>query len=256
MPKTLCADRAAKMLGVAAALLVMSTPSVVHAYDFAAGKTTLTSAQAYAQCRAAGDNPAFCGAVALIVDPPAAGLTSFDISIRYDPTLYAFDPTLSGPLGVVSMGGDAPPTSPGIGTVPLQLLPATGYGAGAPLPGSTLTYTNSGGVLTVDYQLASPVTATGDINIFRLNFSLIHPVPIDLAASTVSYAAAGPGRDFSTLSASCTTSDGLDQCGSTNPASGVTFNLVVVPEPAAWTLLIMGLGWVGAAARRRRNAAA
>jgi hypothetical protein len=64
-----------------------------------------------------------------------------------------------------SVGGDTPPVDPRVGTEPLALLPASGYTPGAPLPGSTRTYTDVAGLLTVNYNLASPVTLDTEVNI-------------------------------------------------------------------------------------------
>ena len=234
----------------AASLLVMSANA--HAADYDGGKTSLTSAQAYAQCiKEPDDGYFFCALVAAFVDPPVSGLTGFDLSMRYNTSLYTFDQALSGPLGVLSQGGDNPAVNAGVGTQSLQLLPSTGYSAGSPLPGSTLTYTDVGGVLTVDYQLASPVVYSGDANVFRLSFDLIVPLSVEVGLSTVSYSANGPCTDFTTLIFTCTTSDGRDQCGSDQPAEGVSFNFTV-PEPPTWASLILGADFIGWAARRRK----
>lgn len=241
----------ASPVGAASCLLISAN---ARAADYDGGKTSLTSSQAYAQCiKEPDDGYFFCALVAAFVDPPSSpsGLTGFDLSLRYNTSLYTFDQALSGPLGVLSQGGDAPPVDAGVGTQPLQVLPSTGYSAGSPVPGSTLTYTNVGGVLTVDYQLASPVMYTGDANIFRLSFDLINPLSVEVGLSTVTYSANTPGTDFTTLSFTCTTSDMLDQCGSAQPAEGVSFNFTV-PEPPTWAALILGAGLVGLMARRRK----
>ena len=246
--------RVLTLLVGSASLLVMSANA--RAADYDGGKTSLTSSQAYAQCiKEPDDGYFFCALVAAFVDPPMPGLTGFQLSMQYNTSLYTFDQALSGPLGVLSVGGDAPPVDAGVGTQPLQVLPSTGYSAGSPLPGSTLTYTNVGGVLTVDYQLGSSVDYSGDANIFRLSFDLIHPLSVEVGLSTVTYSANTPGADFTTLSFTCTTSDMLDQCGSAQPTQGVSFNFTV-PEPPTWATLILGAGLLGLVARRRKALAA
>ena len=57
---------------MAAAVVIAFATTPTRAADWAAGNTTLTSAQGYAQCRAMGDNPFFCSLVALFIDPPSA----------------------------------------------------------------------------------------------------------------------------------------------------------------------------------------
>jgi hypothetical protein len=213
------------------------------------GLNAYASWYAYEACGALGFGEDACLSFSIIVDPPAPGLTGLTMSLQTNPALYTFDPGRSGPLGAFSIGGDAPPANPGVGTQALQLLPSTGFSPGAPLPGSTLTYTDVGGLLTISYQLANPITVSGDVNYFRIDFDLVHPVIIDLAASTVTYAATGPGADVTQVSFSCTTTNLMDQCGSAQPSTGITFNLSVVPEPAPWAMLLVGVGVLGVAMR-------
>jgi hypothetical protein len=188
-----------------------------------------------------------------IIDPPSSSdLTSLTISMKYNPSLYTFDSSLSGPLGAFSVGGDSPPVSPGVGTQPLQQLPSTGYSIGTPLPGSSLTYTVGGGVVTVNYDFATtPVSTSTDVNAFYLDFDLVTPMRIDGATSTVTYLAAGPGQ-FTQLAGSCTTVAGAANCGSASPTVGTNFTFSI-PEPAAWAMMLLGLGSVGAAVRYRRR---
>jgi hypothetical protein len=192
-----------------------------------------------------------CNFLATVYDPIAIGVTDLTMTIAYDPTKYIFDAAGSGPLGAFSVGGDAPPPTPGIGVEPLQLLPATGYEPGDPLPGSTLTYTEAPGSVTVHYTLASPVTVDSEVNFLRLQFDLVTPMIIDFAESRAIYYPSSPGLDFTQTAFSCKTEDGTNQCGSDNPAVGTTFHLVGVPEPATWAMLVSGFGLVGAALRSR-----
>jgi hypothetical protein len=86
------------------------------------------------------------------------------------------------------------------------------------------------GTVTLDCQFASPVTLSGDTNVFIFMFDYKNPVLIDLAASTVTYNAAGPGTDLTVTNPSCTTDHG-EFCGSGTPGTGISFNLAIVPEP-------------------------
>jgi len=184
------------------------------------------------------------------------GVTGLTLSIQTDPSRYTFNPAGSGPLGVFSVGGDAPPAAPGIGTQPFQALPTSGFSPGAPLPGSTLIYTDVAGLLTVNYQLATPITLGSEVNYFILEFDLVHPVLIDFATSTVTYAPTGLGGDFTQTSAACTTVEPMGGCASDDPTSAITFNFSYVPEPAIWLTMTVGLGGMGAMLRARRGKAA
>jgi hypothetical protein len=240
--------RLATLAAIAAA--TVSAPSAALAAR--PGHTIFDSTAVYWQCLAAGRKG--CLKAYDLEDPPSIGVTSLTLSLKYDPSIFTFDPADSGPLGIYSVGGDAPPVAPGVGTQPFQELPSAGFTPGAPLPGSTLTYTDAGGLLTVDYDLASPITASDDVNYFLLAFDLVHPVPINFALSTVTYLETGPGADFTKTAFSCTTTTGVG-CGSDVPTSGVTINFVGVPEPAAWALLVLGFAGLGAMLRARRAGA-
>ncbi len=221
----------------------------------AAAASWVTGAQAslddYNICVDNGHFFLLCGDTALIVDPPASGVNGFTLQIRFDPSKYIFDPASSGPLGVFSVGGDSPAPTPGSGLSPFKLLPATGFNAGSPLPGSTLTYTVVGDLLTVDYQLQNALTVDGDINFFRLDFALIHPAIVKLDASSVTYLSSGAGQDFTQVRFSCSTTS-TNSCGSATPSTGLTITYGV-PEPATWAMFIGGLGLLGGVMRRQRR---
>jgi hypothetical protein len=177
--------------------------------------------------------------LAAILDPISVDATQFTASFQYDSLKYSFRQSSSGPLGAFSVGGDAPPIHPGIGTMPVQELPSTGYNAGAPLPGSTLTYTDIGGVMTVTYQLASPITVSDPVNFFRLDFDILNPTEFSPSESSVTFDAVAPGVDFTQTNFSCLTTDASNACGSQHPATGVTINLVPTPEPSTLALCML-----------------
>lgn len=238
--------------GVSAAVLLPTT-TLAGMSNVSGSKT---SEREYWDCIDEGHSRVLCGWDSIAVDPVMVSVTDFSLSVKYDTTKFTFKPDTSGPLGIFALGGDAPAPDPGIGTMVLSLLPSTGFTAGAALPGSTLTYSNVGGVLTVNYHLASPVTSTGDINFFRLDFNLIHPVLIDPTLSTVTYETSGPGKDFGWEGFSCTTTDGLNSCGSEHPSSGSTTTFSYVPEPTVWATMLIGFCGLGMAMRSHRRQAA
>jgi hypothetical protein len=238
-------------------LVVLSVPrgafAIISGGDVPASLLFLAECKLFANTE---EDVKRCITAAGILDPPAIGVERITFSIQTDPRFYIFDPINSGPLGIFSVGGDAPPPDPGVGTRALQLLPDTGFTPGAPLPGSTLTYTDVNGLVTVDYQLASPITASTNVNFFRLDFDFVNPVVINFAESTVTYMASGPGSDFTQVSFACQTVQANGTCGSDTPSTGATFNFSVVPEPS--TLELMWIGglwamWRLTGSPRRRN---
>jgi len=202
-----------------------------------------------------------CHHAGLRLDPSAlvasGDVTQIRVVIDYDPPgpNFFFEPALSGPLGPFSVGGSAPPATPGVGTQPLPVFTSFPDSPGAPLPGSTLTVTDAASAVTVDYRLAAPVNVATETNFFLLTFGYITPFVIDASLSTVTYfTTAEPGADFTQLSALCTSGPPLfETCGSTTPAVSVFVDLKTVPEPAPLALLGPGLA-LAAAGRRRRPA--
>jgi hypothetical protein len=228
--------------------MLWSNPAFSYGTNLTGSKT---SQQASDDCAAEGRGTFECTVEVLFWDPPVSSVTGLTLAVQYDTSRVVFAPELSGPLGQLSVGGDAPSPNPGIGTQPLTLLPSSGFAAGAPLPGSTFSFTDVAGLLTIDYQFGAPVTTENDINFLRLAFRLKDPVLIDLAHSTVTYSETSPGQ-YTQVSFSCTTSDGLNQCGSSHPSTGVTFNYVSgVPEPGTYALFLTGLVVLSTVGRRR-----
>lgn len=198
------------------------------------------------------DTVEFCAKMGALADPVVTGIDTIQYTLTYNIDKLIFDPSRSGPLGILSVGGDSPPVDPGVGTQPFTLWTPTGYRPGAPLPGSTLTYEDVGGVLTITYKLADPISIDDPLNFFLTAFKRKKPIWIDadLTKSLNVYYSDGPGNLFSDMGLSCSPID----CGSDNPVSGVSEfpALVAVPEPGTWALLIVGFGGLGAALRKRR----
>lgn len=200
-------------------------------------------------CYAAGYSTWFCNRVEDIVDPTGTDITGIQLSVQFDPSRYIFDPGNSGPLGAFSIGGDAPPTDPGVGTGPVETLPSTGYSPGSQLSGSTLTYTVTGNTVTLNYQFpGTPITVDSDVNAFILAFDYINQPLVDLTASTVTYSATGPGADFTFTPLACTTLDQGNHCG-VDPSiesTGISFDLALVPEPNSLSVMLIAVGGLAA----------
>jgi hypothetical protein len=236
---------------VAGLAMILSAPRAAVAMSGVADAPT--SQQAYNNMVQAGVDKYTALGLSIIVDPIMLQVTHVNMAFAFDPQVYLFDQAHTGPLGAFSVGGDAPPANPGIGTQPMHLLPAAGYSPGAALPGSILTYGNTNGLLTIDYLLGSPVTVNGDVNFFRLDFDYVKPIQnISLANSTVTYSPSGPGGDLTELSFACSTQDGANACGSPSPSTGVTFSYATTPEPSTVTLVLIAMAF-GAITIARRS---
>lgn len=197
-----------------------------------------------------------CNKVALRLDPQG-DVTHVTVTLDYDlfGPQFVFSPSESGPLGIFSVGGSAPPVTPGSGTQPFPIFPALQDTPGAALPGSTLSVVDDGLAVTVDYRFASPLSVPVETNFFVLVFDFITPVTIDASLSTVTYSMLVPfGADFTETAFSCESGDPAHPtCGSTVPSVSVTLNLAQVPEPSTGLLLGGGLALAaGVFARRRR----
>jgi len=173
-----------------------------------------------------------------MADPVGLGVESTSLSLQYDTNKFTFDAQASGFLCQSSSGGDCPPASAAAGTFPLTLFPASGFNPGPPLPGSTVALSDSGGIVTLDYQLSSPVDITQDTNFFLFLFDFKHPITVDLNASSITYYSSQPGLDFTQTNFVCHTNEIPDRgCGSADGIMGIDMNLTSTPEPASWSLL-------------------
>jgi hypothetical protein len=132
-------------------------------YDLAA------SVAAYLACKS-GDSLGDCKAVAFVADPVGPNITDVSLTIQYDASLFTFDNPASGFLCQFSSAGDCPLAGASIGTQPVKLLPSSGFTPGSPLPGSTVSLTDTGSEVTLDYHLGTPVTMDEDTNFFLFSF--------------------------------------------------------------------------------------
>lgn len=224
-------------LGVTAALALCAgaqtqPANATHPREF----PNLDSITAYKLCRDTGGGFFECTAAALYVDPAATNLSSLQLQLAYDTARWVFDAGQSGPLCSFALGGSpCPPVTAAVGMQPLAPLPAS---AGSTVPGSTLSLSASGGIVSLDYALPNPVSVPSDQNVFVLAFDAVTPFPSDSATATYFNT---PGvYEFTQLSASC----GDVTCASDTPITGLNLN-IGVPEPPTLSLLILSLAALG-----------
>ncbi len=198
-----------------------------------------------------------CNRAGIRVDP-AGDVTHVTLTLDYDfsgPN-FVFNAALSGPLGPFSVGGSAPPATPGVGTQPLPIFTALPDTPGAPLPNWALSVVDNGLAVTVDYERVSgpPVNVPTETNFFLLVFDYITPVVVDASRTVVQYSTGIlPGADFVQFDPLCEGPPDAPTCGSATPA--VSIRIDVVPEPAVPVLVGTGLALAAALQRRRRQGA-
>jgi hypothetical protein len=215
----------------------------------------LGSIAAYVLCRELGGGsagPGVCARIALLVDPPARGITDVAIALQYNAAQFAFDLQNSGFVTPFAINSDNPPVVAREGTLPLDLLPSSGFTPGQPLPGSSVTLTDTGTVVSLSYHLSTPVTIDSETNLFLFAFNFRDPPIIDIGTSTITYLATESGADFTQTSFVCHTDVIPDTgCGSANPVTGITLNLEPVPEPGTWSLFVTAVAALLFLGRRR-----
>lgn len=217
------------LLLYSATSLFFLLPSTSHALVIP-GDADLASLVAYAACREEGGTRLKCTGVALVVDPPAPGITSISMTLGYDPGKWTFNDSKSGYLCDFSKNGACPPPTAGVGTSKLEQLM---FEAGSPLDGSTSTFTDNGNSVTIDYILQSPISSTSEQNFLMLFFE--SATPFDLASASATYFSNSAGSDFTQHSFSCSTTT-QSGCGSKTPISGL---IITVPEPEIASLLAL-----------------
>ena len=85
------------------------------------------SIAAYALCVELGGGaagPGVCSRIALLVDPPARGITDLSIALQYNSAEFTFDEQNSGFLTPFAINSDNPPVVACEGTVPIDVLPS------------------------------------------------------------------------------------------------------------------------------------
>jgi hypothetical protein len=211
----------------------------------------------YNVCSPLGGTTFLCTQAGVRVDP-AGDIKHVSMTLDYDfvgPN-FAFNAALSGPLDVFSVGGSAPPATPGVGVQPLTIFPVPPDTPGAALPGSVLTVVDNGLTVTLDYLLAAPINVVAEKNFFVFMFDYLVPRVIDATRTVVTYSLGIlPNADFVVFDPRCESGDPLvPTCGSTEPSTSVTID--VIPEPSSAALVAAGaIALAGAAARRRTRAA-
>lgn len=214
----------------------------------------------YNVCSALGGTLFLCTQAGVRVDPQG-DIKHISMTLDYDlfgPN-FTFNPLLSGPLDVFSVGGSSPAATPGTGVQPMPVFLAPPDTPGAPLPGSVLTVVDNGLMVSIDYLLATPINVVSETNFFVFMFDYLVPVVVNTATSTVVYSTGIlPGADFVVFDPVCESGDlAFPTCGSTEPATSVRIDGVTpIPEPSTTALLATGLAATiaGAARRRRRGA--
>jgi hypothetical protein len=212
----------------------------------------------YMVCAPLGGTNFSCSQAGVRVDP-VGDVRHLSMTLDYDlfGANFVFNAALTGPLDVFSVGGSAPPATPGVGTQPvvpgINLFPVFPDTPGAPLPGSVLSVVDNGLVVTMDYLLAAPVNVMAETNFFVFGFDFNAPLPINTANTVVRYSTGIlPGADFVVFDPVCEGSPDAPLCGSTTPAMSIRID--TIPEPSTWVLVGSGLALAAALLRRRRVA--
>jgi len=187
-------------------------------------------------------------AVILLADPPVAELMAKSITMGYDPGKYDFFPERSGLLCEFGAGAGCPPVIAQYGTFLVASLPIVEFEVGSPLPGSNLQVFHDPmlGIVSVNYQLAAPLTVEGGVDRNWFAFYFEAKTPYNPYQTLVTFHDRPGLYEFTQLASGCVSTAG---CGSDVPGYG--FTLTMVPEPSAWALMLCGFAAIAAMTRRR-----
>lgn len=127
----------------------------------------LASGAAYLICRNVPTPPSKddCKVVAMAVDPIfSENVTQISLGWSYDPSLFSFNPALSGPLAPFGVGGTIFPVDASIGTKPIGILDADTFSPASLLPGSTLEYITSPGFVRAVLSFEDPGISVSSVD--------------------------------------------------------------------------------------------
>jgi hypothetical protein len=164
-------------------------------------------------------------------DDPVSARMNFDFNFNYDPTLLAFNPSLTSlvcNLRDASVDPYCPNVAPGEGTMPLGLIADTFT---VDQSGLTITEDASGlPSVSISYAATAPVTIT-ERNFLALAFDLLRPMP---TGSTVTYSTTlQADASFSTAAFHCFDENTVNlDCDSDHPSMSLRLNAAPTPTPA------------------------
>jgi hypothetical protein len=125
-----------------------------------------------------------CTAFGLLVDPDSPAVSSIHLELTFDPTLYSFDASGSGPLCAFAAGGS--PCPPPRARLETSLIRVHHTRPGVSPKGARLSFTvepvkdsqvaSERKLLIVDYTLPRAVDVSRHQNVLYLSFNLVTPV--------------------------------------------------------------------------------
>jgi|LakMenEpi03Aug12_release.lakeMendotaPanAssembly.Ray.scaffolds.fasta_scaffold599575_1 hypothetical protein len=179
-------------------------------------------------------------------DPPGNGITSISLSFQYDTAKWTPIIGSEGFFCSYTTAGNCPNTSPGVGTSPIEPLPPIDIQPGLPIGYYTIDY--GLGSVSLKVHFDTPITSISEEVFFGMK---MRPT-FDLTNKVITYSEedVSSGYDYRVNSFTCTTLDGINQCGSNNPTKVMIIKSV--PEPTS-TLSLLALGTLGAASTLKRK---
>jgi hypothetical protein len=164
---------------------------------------------------------------------PVSARMNFDFDFNYDPTLLAFNPSLTSlvcNLRDASVAPYCPDLAPGQGTMPLGLIADT---FDVDQTGLTITETEDASGLptvSISYAATAPITIS-ERNFLALAFDLLRPMP---TGSTVTYSTTlQADASFSTAAFHCFDENTVNlDCDSDHPSMSLRLHAAPTPTPA------------------------